>query len=416
MEVRSGFKFTEAGVLPQDWKVLNLSGVCSKITDGTHDTPKPTREGIPFLTAIHVKENRIDFKGCYYLPESVHKEIYKRCNPELNDVLMVNIGAGVATTALVNVDYEFSLKNVALLKPDNSQISGPYLNYYQSTVKSKTIESISSGGAQPFLSLGEIGQLLIAIPPKKAEQDAIADVLCDVDAYIESLEELITKKQLIKQGCMQELLTGKTRMHGNVTKWYKSSLQHVASISPGINKSISEMGQGTLYVTVQDLYDGTSIRVEKLGRIIVSQAEVEAKSLIPGDIVFGKSSVSRKGIGYPSQFLGSREAVVYTGFAYRVRAIKSIVNPTYLFYALRSKETRRWVIDNSQSSALTNMNQSIADAIPVRIPPIEEQKEIGEILSEMDREIALMQGKLAKAYQLKKGMMQELLNGRIRLV
>ena len=165
MELREGYKQTEVGLIPKDWKVKKLDSVCTKITDGTHDTPKPVKKGIPFLTAIHVKENNIDFKNCYYLPPQVHQEIYKRCNPEKGDVLMVNIGAGTATTAVVNVDYQFSLKNVALLKPDKIKLNGIYLNAIQILCREEILQSISTGGAQPFLSLNQISNLKIPLPP-----------------------------------------------------------------------------------------------------------------------------------------------------------------------------------------------------------------------------------------------------------
>ncbi len=187
----------EVGVIPEDWQVKPLLECCSKITDGTHDTPKPVETGVPFLTAIHVKENNIDYQSCYYLLESVHRIIYNRCNPEKNDVLMVNIRAGVATTALVNVDYEFSLKNVALLKPALSKIIGLFLNYWQIYSKSRIINSISTGGAHPFLSLNQI---------------EIATILSDMDAEIQALETKLEKYRKIKLGMMQNLLTGKIRL------------------------------------------------------------------------------------------------------------------------------------------------------------------------------------------------------------
>ena len=64
-----------------DWEVRNLGEVADKITDGTHDTPKPVEDGVPFLTAIHVKDGSIDYENCYYLEQDVHNNIYKRCNP-----------------------------------------------------------------------------------------------------------------------------------------------------------------------------------------------------------------------------------------------------------------------------------------------------------------------------------------------
>ena len=184
------YKESEIGKIPLDWEVRRLSECCKKITDGTHDTPKPVYTGVPFLTAIHVKQNYIDYKNCYFLPKEVHEVIYKRCNPEYGDVLMVNIGAGVATTALIDVDFEFSLKNVALLKPNRNIISGAYLHHYQSYVKQMIADTITSGGAQPFLSLKQIGDLQIALPTK-SEQTAIATALSDTDALIENLEKLL---------------------------------------------------------------------------------------------------------------------------------------------------------------------------------------------------------------------------------
>ena len=154
-----------------------------------------------------------------------------------------------------------------------------------------------------------------------------------------------------------------------------------------------------------------------LSRIKVSNVEIEKNALQVGDIVFGKSSVKRDGIGYPSQFLGCAEPVVCSGFTYRARARQRVANATFLFYALRAEQTRQWVIDNSQASALTNINQRIADAIPLRMPPsLPEQTAIAEVLSDMDEELAALETRLAKTRALKQGMMQSLLTGRIRLV
>jgi type I restriction enzyme S subunit len=215
---------------------------------------------------------------------------------------------------------------------------------------------------------------------------------------------------------MQQLLTGQTRLPGFHGEWEVKRLKQVAEISTGINKPLSEMGSGALYVTVQDLYDKTSIRTERLSRIKVSPSEIETRGLTSGDIVFGKSSVKRDGIGYPSQFLGCDEPVVFSGFTYRARARQGITDATFLFYALREEKTRRWLIDNSQASALTNINQTIADAIPVQVPPsVPEQTAIAEVLTDMDAELAALEQRREKTRALKHAMMQELLTGRIRL-
>lgn len=115
----------------REWTQKQLLEVSTKITDGTHDTPKPITEGIPYLTAIHIKDGSIDYENCYFLPKEIHGAIYKRCNPEKDDLLIVNIGAGTANCAINTVDYEFSLKNVALVKPNKTAIDPNYLEQYQ---------------------------------------------------------------------------------------------------------------------------------------------------------------------------------------------------------------------------------------------------------------------------------------------
>ena len=104
--IPQGYKDSPLGIIPEEWEVKRLGEVCSKITDGTHGTPQKQDVGVPFLTAIHVKDGAIDYDNCYFLKQEDHNEIYQRCNPEYDDVLMVNIGAGVGSVAMIKVEYE----------------------------------------------------------------------------------------------------------------------------------------------------------------------------------------------------------------------------------------------------------------------------------------------------------------------
>jgi type I restriction enzyme M protein len=157
-----------------DWEMVELGEVCDKITDGTHDTPKPVDKGIRFITAKHVKD-KIDFDNCYYLPEDVHKTIYSRCNPEFGDVLVVNIGAGCGISALVNVDFEFSMKNVALLKTSKDLSSG-FVHYYLQENRENIYQTVTQGGAQAFLSLKTLKNLIIPLPPLSIQQGIVAQI------------------------------------------------------------------------------------------------------------------------------------------------------------------------------------------------------------------------------------------------
>jgi type I restriction enzyme M protein len=157
-----------------NWEMVKLEEVCSKITDGTHDTPKQVDEGVPFITAKHVKE-KIDFENCYFVTQEVHDTIYSRCNPEFGDVLVVNIGVGCGTSALVNVDFEFSMKNVALLKTSKDLRSG-FVHYYLQENRKSIYQSVTQGGAQAFLSLKTLKKIIIPLPSVSIQQEIVAQI------------------------------------------------------------------------------------------------------------------------------------------------------------------------------------------------------------------------------------------------
>jgi type I restriction enzyme S subunit len=148
------------------WEVKTLNEVCNKVTDGTHDTPERLTSGVPFITGKHIKPGFIDYLNCDFVDEQTHAEIYRRCNPEKGDVLYTNIGVNFGTAALNSVDYEFSMKNVALLKPDANIIVGEYLQFLlnDNRFKSRILSELGVGGAQQFLSLKQIRGLKVLVP------------------------------------------------------------------------------------------------------------------------------------------------------------------------------------------------------------------------------------------------------------
>ena len=410
MEEKKGFKRTELGSFPIDWSIKDLGSCTSKITDGTHDTPKKIKEGIPYITAIHVKQNNIDFDSCYYLPEEVHRQIFNRCNPSKGDVLMVNIGAGVGTTAVVNVHFEFSLKNVALIKPEHAKLSGEYLNYCLDYFKELIVNSLSSGGAQGFLSLAKISNIKIPLPPTLTEQQAIASALSDVDELIRSLDGLIQKKQAIKKGTMQQLLTGKKRLPGFDGEWEVKKLGELFEKIVGggtPSRSKSEYWNGEIpWATVKDFRTfretGTQETITKEGLVNSSS------NLIP------------KGTVITSTRMGLGQAVIYDVDVAINQDLKAIftnkqLHPEYLYYWFAANKEEI----ESLGSGSTVKGISLGDLKSFETlitDSIEEQKAIAQILSDMDRELQTLRQKREKYVQIKQGMMQELLTGKTRLV
>ncbi len=148
------------------WEVKKLGEICTKITDGTHDTPERLTEGVKFITGKHIRPYVIDYDNSDYVTSIVHKEIFKRCNPEFGDILYTNIGVNYATAAMNIVNYEFSMKNVALLKYDRQILSGRFLEHQLNNefFKDKLKKLTGIGGAQQFLSLAQIKAIVILVP------------------------------------------------------------------------------------------------------------------------------------------------------------------------------------------------------------------------------------------------------------
>ena len=104
----------------------HLKDVCLLVTDGTHDTPKTLAVGVPFIKAKQIANWNIDFENCEYISYTDHLKVISRSNPERGDILFAHIGATLGAAAYVNTDIEFSIKNVALFKPDPAKIDGRY--------------------------------------------------------------------------------------------------------------------------------------------------------------------------------------------------------------------------------------------------------------------------------------------------
>lgn len=404
--IKQGYKQTDIGVIPEDWEVKPLYDCCSKITDGTHDTPKQVDFGIPYITAIHVKEIGIDFNNCYFLPESVHRIIYNRCNPELDDILMVNIGAGVGTTALVNVGYEFSLKNVALLKPNKSHLIGSFLNYWQIFSKSNILQTVMTGGAQPFLSLNQIGSLKIALPTI-TEQTAIATALSDTDALIATLDKKIAKKQQIKQGAMQQLLTGKKRLSGFSGEWVEKKICEVGKVITGSTPSRSnpDLWNGNfVWVSAQDLKSKYIVdSVEK----ITEDGKNTCRVLPPNSVLV--TCIASIGLNALSKVACATN-----------QQINSVVcnsdnEPEFLYYQINNNVENLKMIAGQTAVPIINKGQF--ENFTLMFPNAKsEQTAIAQILTDMDNEIAQLEKERDKYKELKAGMMQVLLTGKIRLI
>jgi type I restriction enzyme, S subunit len=380
MDVRPGYKQTEVGVIPEEWEVKPL-GRFVALQRG-HDLPERERRrgDVPVMGSAGLN--------------GFHDTALMR-GP---GVVLGRSGASFGQAHYCTSD--FWPHNTALYVTDFFG-NHPLFSFYR--LKSIDFSRYNSGGAQQSLNRNFIAPILVALPKRK-EQEAITGALSDADDLIESLEQLIVKKCQIKQGAMQELLTGKKRLPGFSGEWEVKQLGDICEIEIGrtpARLNPAYWGRGYKWLSIADLK--TNVVTESKEEITLLAAE-DMQVIPKGTLLMSfKLSIGR---------LCFAGCDLYTN-----EAICSFKDPEadaeFLYYILSRTD---FSLYGKLAVKGYTLNKESLKQVEVRLPSESEQTAIATILSDMDAEIVALEAKLAKARQIKQGMMQELLTGRIRLV
>jgi type I restriction enzyme S subunit len=261
--------------------------------------------------------------------------------------------------------------------------------------------------------VGELRNLQVALPPTLAEQQAIAEALSDADALIEALEQLIAKKRQLKQGAMQELLTPMGTDSVRV-------LDEVSTLKgrigwQGLNQSeFTSNPEEPFLITGMNFKDG-AIRWSEVYHISEKRYEMAKDiQLTSSDVLMTKDGTIGKTLFVDK--IPSPGKASLNSHLLLLRPISGSYYPKFLYYQLNSQRFKSFVELSKSGTTFFGISQTAVGKYPVVLPLYERQVYIATVLTEMDDEILLLETKLAKARQIKQGMMQELLTGRIRLV
>lgn len=175
-----------------NWEMKKLNEI-TEVKDGTHDSPKYIKEGIPFVTQKNIKPDGLSFDNTKFITETDHEKFYRRSNVTFGDILISMIGANRGMAAIVDDKRVFSIKNVGLIKSSES-INMNYLLYYlKSSIAMKYVLYMSNGGAQEFVGLTALRSFPIPLPSLK-EQQTIVRQLDSLQAETQKLEAVYQKK------------------------------------------------------------------------------------------------------------------------------------------------------------------------------------------------------------------------------
>jgi type I restriction enzyme S subunit len=235
-----------------------------------------------------------------------------------------------------------------------------------------------------------------------------------VDALLDTLEKLIVKKRDLKQAAMQQLLTGQTRLPGFTGEWEECILSAKGTFTKGKGVKKDELvADGLPCIRYGEIYMHHRDYIRAFFSFIPPEIARQSQRLQRGDLLFAGSGETAEEIGKCVAFLGDEEAYA-GGDVVIFRPIGQ--NSLYLGYLMNHTSITEQKARLGQGDAVVHISARNLGSLKLCLPPFEEQAAIAEVLSDMDAEIAALEQRLAKTRALKKGMMQELLTGRVRLI
>ncbi len=418
-DIPKGYKQTDVGLIPEDWGVLPLGRLIHSVEYGSAAKSSATGR-VPVLRMGNLQGGKIDWDDLVYTDNELEIRKYSLV---VGDVLFnrTNTIDLVGKTAIYKGERAAVFAGYLIrINSDKALLDSAYLNYILNAEFSRkhSAKILSIAVGQANINGQKLKSYPVPLPPTKAEQEAIAEALSDADALIESLEQLLAKKRQIKQGAMQELLTGKKRLSGFSGEWEAKLLGNTATLKARIGwqglTAAEYLDSGDFYlVTGTEFKDGyidwynchyvDATRYKQDKYIQLKEHDV----LVTKDGTIGKVALV---MNLP------RPATLNSG-VFVIRPVEDAFHPAFFYYLLCSRVFAEFLVQLSAGSTINHLYQKDFVSFVYKTPTtIGEQSAIAAILSDMDAEIAVLEEKLAKARRLKQGMMQELLTGRIRLV
>ena len=413
-EIPAGYRRTDAGVIPDDWDVVSLGDIFV-FKNGINKAKRFFGNGTSIVNYMDVFEHsgltaenlsgqvNIDSREIKNFKVRQGDVFFTRTSETVEDV-------GIASVMLDNPDDTVFSGFVLRARPRDERLDNRYKQYCFAlqAIRSQIISS-ATYTTRALTNGNLLSVVLIAVPPEP-EQQRIAEALLDVDRLIESLESLIAKKRAVKTAAMQRLLTGKTRLPGFSGTWERTALGKISDIKNGSTPStgISTYWNGRIpWCTPTDITDTPGKYLFATERNITEEglASCTASLLPVGALLL----CSRATIG-EIKISGSQ---VCTNQGFKSLVCKDEVSNEFIYYLLMTLKPK--LIERAIGSTFLEIGKREVASLEVDLPPLDEQRAVAAILSGMDTEIATLEQRCEKARAIKRGMMQQLLTGKIRL-
>jgi len=365
------------------------------------------------VTGTDFKDGFVDWDSCHFV-DKIRYDQDRNIQLKNCDIVITKDGTIGKVGYIENLKLPTTLNSgVFVIRPKKGKhIDTKYLYYiFTSKIFEEFLSRLTAGSTINHLYQKDFVNFEFEIPDEEDKQKAIAKALSDTDELIDSLQNLIEKKENIKTSTMQQLLTGEKRLDGFIGKWQEKTLSDISNISRGASPRPIEdpkwfnRNSDIGWVRISDISKVKKYlfeTVQKLSEEGVSQSRfVKSDNLIMSICAtIGKPIITKK------------DVCIHDGFVV-FNSLK--IEQDFLYYFLIFIEDN-WS-QSGQTGSQMNLNTELINSTTIKLPKTkEEQKAIATILSDMDNEIENLKSKLKKTKAIKETMMDELLTGNTRLI
>lgn len=419
--VKQGYKQTELGLLPGDWKVVPFHECFDIMPNNTFSRAELSNEGN--VKNIHYGDILIQYNEIVDCESNDIPYLTEQAEIKAKHAFLENGDVVIADTA----EDETVGKAVEITNADKPIVSGlhtipcrpkfydfasKWLGYYMnSQLYHKQLLPYITGTKVSAISKQSIKDTLIVIPPFE-QQEKYVEYLSAIDELISNQEKLIEKKKAIKQGVMQELLTGKKRLNGFDNKWTKYPLSFWFDYFKGNGLSKEKLHSNGKHDCI--LYGELFTQYSEIINDVVSKTNNEEGVLSQKYDVLFPCSTTTNGRDLATASVIMKDNVLLGGDIGIYRR-KQDIDTRFFGYLVPSLVDE--IIKYTQGLTIVHLKAEEMLKMEVLMPSdVKEQTAIADVLADMDSEVFELEQKLEKYKQLKQAMLEQLLTGKIRLI
>ena len=425
MDVKPGYRLTEVGVIPEEWKVRSVSEM-GYVTTGKALAVNAPGKPRPYLRTKNVMDGRIVLDDVLSMPMT--DEQFAVFEARNGDVLL-NEGQSlelVGRCAMYRgeLDEPCAIQNQLVRFRARNGVSAHFATHLFRRCQQSGVFAKIALQTTSVAHLGGVrfARLKLAWPSTLVEQELIGEALSDVDSLISELDHLIAKKRDLKQAAMQQLLTGQTRLPGFHGEWEVKRLgDHVDFLRHGVFARASLVEHGTVrYLHYGDIHGAANVVLSPARTDMPYLPSALARTLdrlTTGDLIFADASEDLAGVGKSVEIDNSADVEVVAGLhTIAARFDKSVLADGFKAYLQHIPAFRQHLLRLAAGTKVLATNRAHVASLELTLPGIDEQSAIANVLSDMDAELSALEARRDKTRALKEAMMQELLTGRTRLV